>query len=200
MSEIKTIQVGMIGTNCYLVLVPKSKRLYIIDPGAETDRILDAASKLDFDQAFILLTHAHVDHISAVGEIAAKLNAKVLLDNADHGMYSSPDNHLMPFVPAAKNLPVPVTEISNPDFEIIKTPGHSPGGVCFYFKNIPALFSGDTLFAQSIGRTDLPGGNMSDLLKSIKDKLMLLPENLKVYPGHGPTTTIGDEKRNNPYV
>jgi glyoxylase-like metal-dependent hydrolase (beta-lactamase superfamily II) len=200
MSEIKTIQVGMIGTNCYLVLVPKSKRLYIIDPGAETDRILDAASKLDFDQAFILLTHAHVDHISAVGEIAAKLNAKVLLDNADHGMYSSPDNHLMPFVPAAKNLPQPVTEISNPDFEIIKTPGHSPGGVCFYFKNIPALFSGDTLFAQSIGRTDLPGGNMSDLLKSIKDKLMLLPENLKVYPGHGPTTTIGDEKRNNPYV
>ena len=124
----------------------------------------------------------------------------VYLHPADLGLYNSPDNHLMPFVPRAKNLPVPASTMPETDFTILETPGHTPGGVCFYFKQLQALFAGDTLFSNSIGRTDLPGGNMNSILNSIRSKLLALPDSTKVYSGHGPATTIGSEKLNNPYL
>lgn len=201
MSKIILETVGMIETNCYLVQIEESRKLYIIDPGAEPDMIVKVASRLSFDEAVILLTHAHVDHIGAVSGVAAALNVKtVYLHPNDLGLYNSPDNHLMPFIPRAKDLPVPAHAIAETDFTILETPGHTLGGVCFYFKQIPALFAGDTLFSGSIGRTDLPGGNMETILNSIRNKILVLPDSLKIYCGHGLATTVGNERANNPYL
>ncbi|MFA6716217.1 MAG: MBL fold metallo-hydrolase, partial [Victivallaceae bacterium] len=100
----------------------------------------------------------------------------------------------------AVDLPEVVTTVPSNDFELIETPGHSPGGVCYYFKQIPAVFVGDTIFRGSVGRSDLPGGSHEQLINSIKSKLMTLPEDLKLYPGHGPATTVGSEKKYNPYL
>lgn len=192
--------VGMLDTNCYLVPVVASGKLYIIDPGADAETLIAEAKKLDYREAVILLTHAHVDHIGAVGQVAKALNAKVYVHPADLPLYQSRDNQLLPWLPAATDLPEAVTTIPEDDFSIIETPGHTPGGVCFYFKQFPALFVGDTIFAGSVGRTDLPGGNSAQLLKSIHEKLYPLPDDLRLYPGHGPATTMGREKAVNPYL
>ncbi len=201
MSRIILETVGMIETNCYLVQPEDGNKLYIIDPGSEPDNIVKTAAKLNFDEAVILLTHAHVDHIGGIRGVMDALKVKtVYLHPADLGLYNSPDNHLMPFVPLSKNLPVPASTMPETDFTILETPGHTPGGVCFYFKQLQALFAGDTLFSSSIGRTDLPGGNMNSILNSIRSRLLVLPDSTKVYSGHGPATTIGSEKLNNPYL
>ncbi len=201
MSRIIVETVGMIETNCYLVQLEEGHRLYIIDPGAEPDNIIRAATKFNFGDAVILLTHAHVDHISGIRGVmdALKIDT-VYLHPGDLGLYNSPDNHLMPFIPPAKKLPVPVSTMAETDFSILETPGHTTGGTCFYFKPLNALFAGDTLFAGSIGRTDLPGGNMNTLIKSIRNKLLILPDSVKVYSGHGSATTVGCEKLHNPYL
>ena len=201
MSDFTVEVVGMLDVNCYLIPVAESRRLYIIDPGGDTDTVVAASKKFTYDEAVILLTHAHIDHISAVHDVAKALGiSTVYLHKNDVSLYESPDNHLMPYIPAASDLPKIADTISGNDFEIIETPGHSPGGVCYYFKQIPAVFVGDTIFSNSIGRTDLPGGNHAQLIGSIKAKLMTLPDNLKLYPGHGPATTVGSEKKFNPYL
>lgn len=201
MSRIILETVGMIETNCYLVQIEDGHTLYIIDPGSEPDSIVKAAAKLNFDEAVILLTHAHVDHIGGIRGVMDALKVKtVYLHPADLWLYNSPDNHLMPFVPRAKDLPVPVSVMPETDFTILETPGHTLGGVCFYFKQLQSLFAGDTLFSGSIGRTDLPGGNMNTILNSIRNKILVLPDTVKVYSGHGPATTVGSEKLNNPYL
>jgi glyoxylase-like metal-dependent hydrolase (beta-lactamase superfamily II) len=195
------VTVGMLDTNCYLIKPPESEYLYIIDPGAEAEKIINKAKEFDCSKVIILLTHAHVDHISAVGQVASELKAeKIYLHSADIGLYNSKDNHLMPLVPKASGLPEIVNEISSDDFEIITTPGHTRGGVCFYFPKMPILFSGDTLFEYSVGRTDFPGGDTKVLLMSIRNKLLTLPDDLEVCPGHGNPTTIGQEKTGNPYL
>ncbi len=199
MSVIVTKIVGMIETNCYLV--PVSNRLYIIDPGAEPDSILNAVKSFNLLDLFILLTHAHVDHIGGVGMLVKQLGIKqVYLHPADLGLYKSPDNHLRPFISPAKDLPVPVHVVDQQDFDVIETPGHTTGGVSFLFHHLPALFSGDTIFAGSVGRTDLPGGNYDILMSSIKGKILMLPDELKIYPGHGVPTTVASERENNPYL
>ena len=196
-----TLVVGDIGVNCYLVPGPKSGNLYIIDPGDDAADIITAAKDFTYSEAVILLTHAHVDHIGACGAVAKKLGiAKVCLDPADAALYSSPENHLLPYLPPAKNLP-PVTDFyQQEDFSVIQTPGHTPGSVCLWFKDYNTLFTGDTLFQGSVGRTDLPGGNYDDLMRSIHEKLMILPDDLKVFPGHQYWSTIGRGKSSNPYL
>lgn len=207
MSEISEkftiVRVGMLDVNCYIVPTPETRRLYVIDPGSEADKIIEKSKEFDYDEAFILLTHGHVDHISAAGETMKKLEAKALyIHKDDIGLYKSPNNHLMPFVPAAKNLPeaTPTDNLDDEDIEVIHTPGHTPGGVCYLFKKFPALFSGDTIFNSSIGRSDLPGGDGKTLLESIHEMIMSLPENLQIFPGHGPSTTVGAEKTGNPFL
>ena len=201
MSNFTVEVVGMLDVNCYLVPVKESRRLYIIDPGGDAQTVIAAAKKFDYDEAVILLTHAHVDHISAVGEVADALAvSKVYVHKNDDALYKSPNNHLQPYIPAAKNLPEVTDSIPGNDFEVIETPGHTQGGVCFYFKQIPAVFVGDTIFNNSVGRSDLPGGNHDQLISSIKNKLMTLPDDLKLYPGHGQPTTVGSEKKLNPYL
>lgn len=196
-----TLVVGDIGVNCYLVPGPKSGNLYIIDPGDDAADIIHAAEDFTYKEAVILLTHAHVDHIGAVGSVAKKLNiSKVCLNAADEPLYHSPENHLLPFLPPAKNLPAVIEYFAQEDFSVIETPGHTPGSVCLWFKDYKTLFTGDTLFQGSVGRTDLPGGNYDALMKSIKEKLMVLPDDLKVFPGHQYWSTIGRERNSNPYL
>ncbi len=197
----KKITVGMLDVNCFLVPVAESEKLYIIDPGADASKIIAEAKKFDYKEVEILLTHAHVDHIGAIAELMLDLGVKtVRLHGADNELYFSPENHLLPYVPAAKGLPQPVNEFECADFEAIHTPGHTPGGVCYYFKNFPVLFTGDTIFAGSIGRTDFPGGNLDVLLESIREKVMSLPDDLVMLPGHGPETTVGTERKHNPFL
>ena len=196
-----TLVVGNIGVNCYLVPAPHSDRLYIIDPGDDADDVIAAAAEFPGRQAVILLTHAHVDHIGACGAVAKKLGIeKVCLNAADKPLYFSPENHLMPYLPPARNLPPVMDYFAQEDFSVIETPGHTPGSVCLWFKDYNTLFTGDTLFQGSVGRTDLPGGDYDTLMHSIKDKLMPLPEDLRIFPGHQYWSTIGREKKTNPYI
>ena len=197
-----TVVVGAFEVNCYLVPSPDKKTLYIIDPGGDAQDIIAAASAFSCQKAVILLTHCHADHIGAVGEVAKKLNiTELYIDPADSAMYASPANCFPPYLPAAENLLTPSEwPPQTPDFEILHTPGHTPGGVCYYFREYNALFTGDTLFRASVGRTDFPGGTTATLMESISGRLMTLPDSLEIYPGHGYPSTIGFEKQNNPYL
>lgn len=197
-----TVVVGAFEVNCYLVPSPDKKTLYIIDPGGDAQDIIAAASAFSCQKAVILLTHCHADHIGAVGEVAKKLNiTELYIDPADSAMYASPANCFPPYLPAAENLLTPSEwPPQTPDFEILHTPGHTPGGVCYYFREYNALFTGDTLFRASVGRTDFPDGDTATLMESISGRLMTLPDSLEIYPGHGYPSTIGFEKQNNPYL
>lgn len=201
MSDFRVIATGMLGENCYLVRDAAHDRLFIVDPGDDADLIVGAAREMNCAENVILLTHAHVDHIGAVPEVARELGIKtVFLASGDHAMYRSPENHLLPYLPAVSGLPAPAAEWNWETPELIPTPGHSPGGSCFYFRDKNLLIAGDTLFAGSVGRTDLPGGDFATLEKSIRENLLTLPDTVKVYPGHGPATTIGRERAGNPYL
>lgn len=196
-----TLVVGPIAVNCYLVPGAKSGTLYLIDPGDDAADILDAAAAFRCPEAVILLTHAHRDHIGACGEVAKQLGVKtVCLHPADRAIYSSPDNYLPPYLPPAVNLPETMPYYEQADFTVLHTPGHTPGGVCLWFKDCQALFCGDTLFRGSIGRTDLPGGDYDALMRSIREKLLPLPDDLNLYPGHMGPSAIGVEKRCNPFL
>lgn len=204
MKEITVIPVGILGTNCILAKNPESDVLYIIDPGGEAEKILRTIQQNypECKKFCILLTHAHADHILAVGAVAAALSASVFIHPEDLALYWSPENQFPPYLWAAKDLPEP-SNIFPPEDSKIKTfftPGHTPGGCSYYFPELHALFAGDTLFRESIGRTDFPGGNFDTLLQSINKLFVSLPAETIVYSGHGETTTIAHEMRHNPYL
>lgn len=192
------IPVGMYETNTYLVSC--GDILYIIDPGADAEIIAAKCADIKYDTVRILLTHAHVDHISAIPELMTKLNVEcVYMHENESVVYFSSKNAIPPWYPLTENLPDPVHTAWD-DFEVIPTPGHTPGGVCFYFPADNVVFTGDTLFAESVGRTDLAGGNHRQLIDSINNGLMKLDDSVLCLPGHGPATTIGEERFNNPYL
>jgi glyoxylase-like metal-dependent hydrolase (beta-lactamase superfamily II) len=197
----KTVPVGFLEVNCYVIPSDTENLVYIIDPGASPDKIANLAKSFGCDDYVILLTHAHIDHISAIPELMELLPvSQFLLHKSDLGLYKSPANELPPIMPALETHPTPSHDFTSCDFRIIHTPGHTPGCVCYHFESINALFSGDTLFNNSIGRTDLPGGDGVKIIKSIREKLFTLPDDLKVFPGHGNSTMIGIERKNNPYA
>lgn len=201
--EILTLPVGPLQVNCYLVWERAGNSALIIDPGDDAAVVLATVREHDLRPAGVLLTHAHVDHIRGVSGVVEELGTPVMLHAADEALYFSPDNALPPWVPAATNLPRPSVVANDLDglaFAVIHTPGHTPGGVCYHFRDESVLFSGDTLFESSIGRTDLPGGDMPSLLSSIRQRLLPLSGDTRVYPGHGPPTTIGREARSNPFL
>lgn len=201
MENFRVIPVGALAVNCYLYFDRQTETLLVVDPGDDADLIIGAAQSYPFKRSAILLTHAHVDHIGAVPEVKKALNAEyVYLAEGDKELYHSPDNHIMPYLPPVAGLPETTAVWQLETVRLLLTPGHSAGGSCFYFPAEKMVISGDTLFAGSVGRTDLPGGSFATLEKSIKNQLLTLPEDTAVYPGHGPRTTVGSEKKSNPYL
>lgn len=198
----KQLILGPMENNCYLIQSKDNKTLYIIDPACDAQKIIECAEHhFNFEQSIILLTHAHADHIGAVKALMTELNVvEVMLNDQDIELFKSPYNTIMPIWPLQEDLPATADTHDTEDFEVIHTPGHTLGGVCYYFADEKQLFSGDTLFYRSVGRTDLPGGNDITLTASIREKLYTLPGDVTVYPGHGCSTNIADEKKLNPYI
>ncbi len=202
-----TVQVGSFEVNCSIL--SEGGRAWIVDPGQEAARLLALLAERSLKPEAILLTHAHFDHISAVARLQATFpDLPVLVHPKDIAVIAHPFNQYPPEYPPVP-MPKNVRDLADlsslgglSDLEAIETPGHTPGGVCYYlphFSSSPLLLSGDTLFAGSIGRTDLPGGSLSTLSESLK-KLADLPSETVVVPGHGPETTIGEERRSNPFL
>jgi len=192
------IQVGTFDVNCSII--SRNGNVWVVDPGSEGDRIVSCLKDENLFPTAILLTHAHFDHIGGIPELQTAFpELPVYAHPNDKVMFAHPMNQYMPDYPSIgipKNLR-DARELA--DVTVIETPGHTPGGVCYYFAAEKLLLSGDTLFAGSVGRTDLPGGDMARLMQSLKS-LMQLPEDTKVIPGHGPETTIALEKKGNPFV
>ncbi len=203
--KIKTLTVGPLAENCFIVFEENSKDAVVIDPGADGDFILNELK--DLDVKAILATHGHLDHIGQVGYLKEKLNTPFYMNKKDEFLIN---NEIFPnfaYIVKAVKCPSPdfdvkdddVLKFGNLEFQVIEMPGHTPGSVCFFNEKEKIIFVGDTLFKGSVGRTDLPGGNGKMLEQSLK-KLMEFPEDTVVYSGHGPKTTIGIEKRTNPFI
>ena len=198
-----TIQVGGFEVNCSIL--SKNGKAWIVDPGQEADRIIDLLAKKGLEPAAILLTHGHFDHIGGIPGILEKFpGLPVCVHEKDMPMFGHPLNQLPPEYPPVEGLRGSrslrgLRGIEGLEVEIIETPGHTPGGVCYYFPKDKLLLSGDTLFAGSVGRTDLPGGDMATLMDSLK-KLTALPDDTLVIPGHGMHTRIALEKSGNPFL
>ena len=196
-----TIQVGGFEVNCSIL--SENGKAWIVDPGQEADRIIDLLAKKGLEPAAILLTHGHFDHISGIPGLLKKFSdLPVYVHEKDMQMFGHPLNQLPPeYTSFAKphNL-VSLDKLEGLEgLEILETPGHTPGGVCYYFPKDKLLLSGDTLFAGSVGRTDLPGGDMATLMDSLQ-KLTALPDDTLVIPGHGMHTRIALEKSGNPFL
>ena len=200
-----TIQVGGFEVNCSIL--SENGKAWIVDPGQEAERIIDLLAKKGLEPAAVLLTHAHFDHISGIPGLVKKFpELPIFVHEKDAAMFGHPLNQLPPEYPSfakPKNLIVFCStsnlQPSTFDLEVIETPGHTPGGVCYYFPKDKLLLSGDTLFAGSVGRTDLPGGDMATLMDSLR-KLTALPDDTLVIPGHGMHTRIALEKSGNPFL
>ncbi len=197
--------VGPLASNCYIVGSEVTREGMIIDPGDEAEQILEKIKDLQLDIKFIVLTHSHIDHIGAVKEVCKATGAEICIhtDDAQSLKGWRMGSILGSFYPAP---PTPDRLLKNGDninigdlhFLVLHTPGHTPGGICLFGHGV--VFTGDTLFNSGIGRTDLLGGSQYQLLTSLHTKLMVLPDNTIVYPGHGPESTIDTERNGNPYL
>jgi len=200
------LEVGHLGTNCYIIFCSRTKEAAVIDPGGNSEEIIACLNREKLKVVAIINTHGHADHIAANGKIQQTTGAPVMIHQEDAKMLTSAHSNLSMFIgasvafaPADRLLKDgDVVKVGDIELSIIHTPGHTPGGICLRANTV--LFSGDTLFAQSVGRTDFPGGSTSTLIRSIQEKLMILPDETKVLPGHGPETTIGWERVHNPFI
>ncbi|MGP1585185.1 MAG: MBL fold metallo-hydrolase [Schwartzia sp. (in: firmicutes)] len=203
--KIQSLVVGPVAANCYLLFDEGGKGI-VIDPGGDAPAILDTIRKEHITVEAILNTHGHSDHIAANDAVRNATGAPLYIHAADENMLTDPRANLSLFMggnvvsrPAEHHLKEgDILCVGAMALKVLHTPGHSPGGVCFAGEGV--LFSGDTLFADSIGRTDFPGGSLPQLIGVIKEKLMALPDDTVVYAGHGPSTTIGRERQYNPYL
>lgn len=205
MQKIK-LEVGNLGTNCYIIYCEDSKKAAIIDPGGSQKQILTIIEREKLQVEYIINTHGHADHIMANQAIKQATGAPILIHNEDAEMLTNPEKNLSALIGDAVVSPpadqllqhADQIQIGKINLEVIHTPGHTPGGICLKSGN--TLFAGDTLFSESIGRTDFPGGSYNQLLKSIKENLMVLSDDVIVLPGHGPDTTIGWERKYNSFI
>ena len=189
------LTLGLYQTNTYIIHDAQSKTCCVIDPGYEAETILDRCGRLGLTIEAILLTHGHFDHVGAVKELAAETGCKVFLHTADLSM--PPMMTAGPLYCTDSYAEGSQLELAGLSIGVIHTPGHTPGSVCLVCEN--SIFSGDTLFAQGCGRTDLPGGDWAAIVASL-NRLSKIEGNFWVYPGHGPSTTLAQEKRYNPYM
>lgn len=202
---LEKLEVGPFVANCYLVGCPETKEAVIIDPGAEGKRIIKRVRELGLEIKYIINTHGHIDHVGANAEVRDAFNVPVLVHEADAPLLSSPQASMALFMNKAKIIPPDRTlkegdllEVGTLTVKVLETPGHTPGGISLDINGV--LFTGDTLFAGSIGRTDFPGGSYRQLINSITQKLLVYDDDTQVFPGHGPSTTIGDERLYNPFL
>lgn len=203
---IKKLDVGSFASNCYIVGAESNKEGMIIDPGADASQILQTVNDLALEVKIIVLTHGHRDHFGALKEVKEATDAEVAIHADDAGALQARPSSGVISRPSLQAPPPPDRLLSGGDsidigelhFLILHTPGHSPGGICLLGEGV--VFSGDTLFNFGIGRFDTPGGNGSQLMNSIHTKLMVLPGDTVVYPGHGPETTINTEREWNPFL
>ena len=204
----KIIQVGVghLGTNCYIVSCEQTLQAAVIDPGGSAETILAEINKANLNVEYIINTHGHADHIAANDAIKQATGAKVLIHHEDANMLTNAQLNLSMYIgdgivcqPADRLLhDGDSISFGNINFKTLHTPGHTPGGICLLDNNV--LIAGDTLFSESIGRTDFPGGSYSQLINSIKNQLLNLEDAVRVLPGHGPETTIGWERKYNPFI
>lgn len=204
--RVETVIVGQIATDCYIAYDEKSLRGFIVDPGSQASKIIAACERLKVRPEAILLTHGHFDHIMAAEELRKHYAISIYAGKNEKRTLRDPGVNLSnvlgnsaytleadSFLSDGEHI-----SIAGFDIKVIETPGHTEGGVSYYTESERALFAGDTLFAGSYGRTDMPGGSMSSLVRSIREKLFILPDETAVYPGHGEATAIGYEKKYNP--
>ncbi|MDD4320353.1 MAG: MBL fold metallo-hydrolase [Acidaminococcaceae bacterium] len=204
--KILVLEVGVIGTNCYIAINETTNTGVIVDPGGDGDRILSTIKKHGVKIEAIFITHGHSDHIMALDEVRKATGAKVYISKADEPMLTNANSNLSEFIgenqtfSAADEYFTDNQElvVAGMKFKVLSTPGHTPGGMCILAGEV--VFCGDTIFAESIGRTDLPGGSYEDIIKSIKDKILPLADDIQLLPGHGPATTVGWERRRNPFL
>lgn len=199
--------VGPVQTNCYFAINDDTKELLIIDPGASAGRLAEIIEEEKLNPVAILLTHGHFDHATGAAELAERFSVKVYAEEHEKETLENPALNLSGWegrelVYHADCYLRDEQEIDLAGFHIrvFHTPGHTVGGCCYFFSYQNAVFSGDTLFAQSVGRTDFPKGSASDLIRAIQEKLMVLPDDVTVYTGHNDITTIGTERMYNPYL
>lgn len=199
--------VGPVQTNCYFAINDESKETIVIDPGAGADQLMKMLTQNGLKAVAILLTHGHFDHAAGAKRLAELCQAKIYAyeaeketleneeENACWMIGKSETYHADEFFKDEQEI-----DLAGLHIRVLFTPGHTKGGCCYYFPYEDVVFSGDTLFQMSVGRTDLKGGSMSQIVHSIQEKLLTLPENTTVYPGHGEETTIGTERMYNPYL
>lgn len=200
------MSLGELGTNCYIVY--KNSRALIIDPGAESERVINFLNEKQLTPEAIVLTHAHFDHIGAVDDVRKAYSIPVYLHKDEEEWLTEPSfngSGRFPRTPIVTSPPDAfivegTMDVGSFTFDVFHTPGHSPGSTTLIFKESGLIISGDVLFNQGIGRTDLYGGNTEQLITSIQTKVFQLDDTFTVYPGHGNPTTIGSEKVNNPFV
>jgi len=204
---VEKLVVGAVMTNCYIVSDGETKDAIVIDPGANANKIAEKIREGGLVLRAILLTHGHFDHILAAEELRREFSVKLYCSEAEREICMDPVLNVGQQFGCARSV-VPdetfvdgqILSFGSLSFKVLITPGHTKGGACFYFSGEGILFSGDTLFFESVGRTDFPGGSANVLVDSVENQLFSLPDTTKVYPGHGPATSIAYEKENNPYV
>jgi glyoxylase-like metal-dependent hydrolase (beta-lactamase superfamily II) len=208
--RVDVLTVGMFQSNCFIVSCETTKEAIIIDAGDEGERIVDHVKREKLDVKMIVCTHGHIDHVAGLPEVRAAFDAPVLMHKDEIVLYEHVDRQAMLFgVPAPGTVNIErfvghgdKIAFGNLAGEVIHTPGHSPGGISIAFPNEkpPAIFVGDVLFRGSIGRTDLMGASERQMAKTLKDIILDLPDDMVVYPGHGPETTIRIERKSNPFL
>jgi glyoxylase-like metal-dependent hydrolase (beta-lactamase superfamily II) len=204
--QIETLAVGPLQVNCFIVACEKTREALVVDPGDEAERILQRVQACGLQLKLIVNTHGHFDHIGGNRLLVEQSGAELLIHQDDLPVLRRAREHASLYGMRVTPSPEPTRllaggetlEVGELRFRVLHTPGHSPGGICLLGDG--HLFAGDSLFAGSVGRTDLPGGDHDTLIEGIRRQLLVLPEETVVHPGHGPDTTIGREKRVNPYL
>lgn len=205
--KIKNFTLGMMGTNCYVVQNEESKGCLIVDPGAKSEALSAYIRENGLSPEAILLTHGHFDHIMGIDSLRREYPVSVYADRKEQYVLADPNLNLSAaygggysFGDAVYVEDGQILSLAGLEIRVIETPGHTAGGCCYYIASEGVLFSGDTLFHSSVGRTDFPTGSMGTLIRSIKEKLLVLPGNTMVYPGHMEQTTIAYEAESNPFL
>lgn len=205
MIEFETIVVGALETNCYIIFNREGEAI-IVDPGGEPEKISLFIDNRNLRPLMIINTHGHADHCGGNKFLMERYSIPILMHEADMEILRSFENKFI--FPLMKGNPSPdperflideeLIDFGGASLKIIHTPGHTPGSICIFADGI--LFSGDLIFSGSVGRTDLPGGSWSQLINSIRNKILVLPDDTLILPGHGPSTTVGEERENNPFL